>query len=195
MKLAYLFLFALSTLLLGYFSFGMLQHPTGNAVSSVYSDYVSFTVQPDHGLPIGEGSETLQLPGKVKSCTFTGTWITDNNQKFNQRNSCHNAKGTFSGSADAYQQYVINDPDLFNWADLYQPQLNPPATTYQDYSFWMELCDSEYYSPRHTPRYLATARLSGFGTNTLQFYWSYEDHDMKPQILFMIDLKCKLSSP
>ena len=173
----------------------MLDHPTGNAVSSFYHDYVSLTMQPDHGLPTGHGSETLLLTQSVKSCTFSGTWRTNNNQAFNLRRSCHKATGTFSGYADASEQYVVNDPDLFRWAGISRAAMNPPVATHQGYSFWMETCDSEYYTLHHTPRNTVKGTITGFGTKTLHFDWTYQDRDMKPQVLFMIDLTCKLSSP
>jgi len=173
----------------------MINDPTGNAVSSLYRNYVSLTMQPNHGLSTGSGSEILQLPRLVQSCTFSGTWRTNNNQAFNLRRSCHEATGTFSGYADASQQYVTNDPDLFRWAGISRAALNPPAATHESYSFWMETCDSEYYTFYHTPRYIAQATISGFGTKTLHFDWIYKDRNMKPQVLFMVDLKCKLSSP
>ncbi len=194
MKLTYLFLFVFSILFLGYFAFDILQTPTGGAVSSVYHDYISLTTQPDHGLPSGSGSLILDLPKKATSCTFTGSWVTDNDQ-FNHRGVCHNARGTFSGYADASSQYVINDPDLFYWADLSQPKLNPPLQRYDDSSFWMELCDDEYYRPNHAPRYGVQGRIEGFGTKTLSFAWDYfDDSNARPQVLFMTDLTCTLSS-
>ena len=194
MKLTYLFLFAFSILFLGLFSAELLQTPTGGVVSSVYHDYVSITAFPDHGLPEGSGSLTLDLPKNVESCTFVGSWITDNDQ-FNQRNTCHKATGTFEGYADAYEQYVMNDPDLFYWAGQSQGQLNPSAQRYADASFWMELCDTEYYRPKHIPRYGVQGRIEGFGTDTLSFAWDYkDDSNARPHVLFMMDLTCKLSS-
>lgn len=194
MKLTYLFLFAFSILFLGHFSLDTLQTPTGGVVSSVYIDYISLVAQPDHGLSRGSGTLTLDLPKKATSCTFTGSWVTDNDQ-FNQRSTCHQATGTFEGYADAFGQYVITDPDLFRWAGLSQAQLNPPAQRYADYSFWMELCDDEYYKSNHIPRYGVQGRIEGFGTKTLSFVWDYfDDGNARPQVLFMTDLTCKLVS-
>ena len=191
MKLTYLFLFAFSTLLLGYFSFSMLDHPTGNVVSSLYQDYVSLTMQPDHGLSTGSGSEILDLPRSVTSCTFSGTWRTNNNQAFNLRRFCHRATGTFSGYADASEQYVINDPDIFRWAGISRAAMNPPVATHQGYSFWMETCDDDYYSLRHIPRYTAKGTITGFGTDTLAFIWDYYDENNSPVVDFSFTLTCQ----
>ncbi|MBS3144542.1 hypothetical protein J4208_03065 [Candidatus Woesearchaeota archaeon] len=194
MKLTYLFLFAFSILFLGLFSVELLQTPTGGVVSSIYTDYVSITALPDHGLPEGSGSLTLDLPKKVKSCTFVGSWVTDNDQ-FHRRNTCHNAQGTFSGYADVHKQYVVNDPNLYSWAGQSQGKLNPSAQRYEDASFSMELCDDEYYRSNHVPRYGVQGRIEGFGTETLSFTWDYkDDSNARPQVLFMIDLTCILFS-
>ncbi len=145
--------------------------------------------------PKNSGMFTKTFPGKVQSCTFKGTWITDNDQKFNQRNTCHGAVGSFNGFADAQKQYVINDPDLFRWVGLSQASLNPPAQRYDGYSFWMETCDDEYYRSAHVPRYGVSGTITGFGTSTLAFIWNYYDENTKPAVDFSFDLDCKLQLP
>jgi len=193
MKLSYLFLLTLSTLLLGYFSQGIFLSPTGGAVSS-FHDYVTFTAQAERGRPSGQGSVVLTLPFPARSCTFTGSWITDNDQ-FNQRGSCHGAKGIFTGYVDATQQYVINNPDLFRWAGLSQAALNPSEQKYEGYSFWMETCDPEYYRPNHATRYGITGTITGFGTKQLSFTWNYfDDSNIPPHVDFMVTLDCTLFS-
>ncbi len=140
----------------------------------------------------GSGNFIRIFPAPVESCTFSGSWITDNDL-FNHNGFCHRARGTFEGYADAYEQYVTNDPDLFYWADLSQPQLNPPAQRHADSSFWMELCDDEYYRSNHAPRYGVQGRIEGFGTKTLSFVWDYfDDSNARPAVDFNFALTCVL---
>lgn len=150
------------------------------------------TYAPDASSSKGAGNFTKTFSDPVDSCTFTGSWVTDND-RFNHRGFCHNARGTFTGYADASEQYVVNDPDLFYWADLSHGQLNPPAQRYEDYSFWVELCDDAYYRPNHVPRYFVQGRIEGFDTKTLSFVWDYRDEsNARPAVDFSIDLTCVL---
>ncbi|HLC72684.1 MAG TPA: hypothetical protein VJH37_03820 [Candidatus Nanoarchaeia archaeon] len=163
--------------------------PSGNVLTVT----TGFRAYPDtSSTPRGSGMFTKTFPGKVDSCTFSGFWITDNNIRFNQRNQCHKATGTFSGYADLYEQYVINDPDLFRWAGISRAALNPPVATYEGYSFWMETCDNDYYSLRHIPRYTTKGTISGFGTDTLAFIWDYYDQNNRPVIDFSFILDCQI---
>lgn len=174
----------------------VLQEPSSRLAS--YSTTTGFRTQNVGGAsyPRGSGAFTKTFPGIVRSCTFSGTWVTDNLYFHRQQtNECHRAQGIFNGSADFYEQYVINDPDLFRWAGSSQALLNPPAQRYDGYSFWMETCDNEYYSSRHTPRYGVTGRITGFGTNTLSFTWDYYDEDNKPAVDFGFTLDCQMESP
>ena len=143
--------------------------------------------------PTGSDIFTKTFSSSVQSCTFVGSWITDNDL-YSHNGFCHNAKGTFEGYADAYEQYVVNDPDLFFWADLSQGQLNPFPQRYDGYSMWMELCDDQYYRSNHIPRYGVQGRIEGFGTKTLSFVWNYrDDSNARPAVDFSFDLTCTLS--
>ncbi|MBI1972705.1 hypothetical protein HYS50_01735 [Candidatus Woesearchaeota archaeon] len=167
-----------------------LQRPGSRFTS--FSTTTAFRVSPHvPSYPRGNGIFTKTFPGKIRSCTFTGSWITDNDQ-FNQRGSCHGAKGTFTGYADATQQYVINNPDLFQWNGLSQGALNPSEQRYEGYSFWMETCNAEYYRPGHVPKYGATGTLDGFGTNILAFVWNYFDEYARPAVDFSFVLDCQI---
>ncbi len=168
------------------------QQPPKPAKSTVFTTTTGFRVYPDRSVGSGEGVFTKTFPGKVQSCTYTGSWKTDNTRVLELRNTCHGAQGVFTGYADFYKQYVDNDPDLYRWAGPSQSYLNPSPTRHDNYGFWMETCDTEYYANRHTPRYGITGTITGFGTDTLSFAWTYYDKNTKPSIDFTFSLTCTL---
>jgi hypothetical protein len=107
-----------------------------------------------------QGTKTLPFPDVVKSCTFTGDWITENDPWGRQRRYCHKASGSFSGYGDASEQYVINDPGYFQWAGEAKPRSDPPATKYEGHVMHMLTCSHLYY---RDPEYYARATYLPLG--------------------------------
>lgn len=135
------------------------------------------------------GTYILQFPDVVESCTFDGTWITDDDPFGRQRQYCHDAMGSFHSYADAYTQYVTNDPGYFTWAGVSKPTVNPPATYYPGYVLFMNTCSNDYY---RQPLYYMRAVADGFGTKDITLIWEYYDDETKPQVTFLFNATCTL---
>ncbi len=168
------------------------QPPQPPAKPTTFTTTTGFRTYPDRSTGTGEGVFTKTFPGKVQSCAYTGTWITDNDRVMELRNTCHEAQGSFTGYADFSTQYVDNDPDLYRWAGPSQSYFNPSPVRHDNYGFWMEACDTEYYAKRHISRFGVSGAITGFGTNTLSFAWTYYDKNTKPSVDFTFSLTCTL---
>lgn len=135
----------------------------------------------------GYGITTLAFPDPVNHCFADGTWEIDNDFRARLTGYCDRATGSFDGYADAYRQYVTNDPDYFRWdAKISQ---DPPPQTYDSSFLYMHTCSTDYYRDNKNVVY---ATISGFGTKNLQIEWFYKDNTEKPAVDFIGTLTCEL---
>ncbi len=135
----------------------------------------------------GFGITTLEFPDTVNQCLVQGTWTVDNDPRARLPGYCDRATGSYSGYADAYRQYVTNDPDYFRWDGKINH--DPLPQSYPDYFLYMMTCSTDYYRDNKN---IISAYLSGFGTKNLQIEWSYKDNTNKPAVDFFGTLDCEL---
>jgi hypothetical protein len=134
----------------------------------------------------GEGIEYIDFPDDVKSCEYTGRWITtrDTNSDY-----CINAQGDFNGYADLFEQTVYSDPGLFRWEGLAENLIDPEGKVYDDYTIYTPICSNEFgISPKHYVK----GTISGFETNRLSLEWEYFSNYPRPSVDIFLDFNCKV---
>ncbi|MBT3865576.1 zinc ribbon domain-containing protein [Candidatus Woesearchaeota archaeon] len=140
----------------------------------------------------GRGTEYINFPSRVKSCEYTGRWITtrDISSDF-----CIGAEGVFSGYADLFEQTVYSDPGTFRWEGVSENLLNPEGVVYENYAVYSSLCSPDFGI---TPKYYVRGNLgsvnstTGFGTDQLALSWDYYSNFPRPGVNIFLDLNCTL---
>ena len=139
----------------------------------------------------GFGTLMLNFDGAVDSCDYDGYYIIDDMPLMRSSGRCDKARGTFKGSADTGNQYVVDDPELFTWD--YNTKNDPPPRTVDDYFFSMRPCESGYYQKEESLNF-ARARISGFGAQSLLMSWEFKDDAADRAVDVFYNLRCRVRS-
>lgn len=134
----------------------------------------------------GSGVELMEFPRRVKSCEYTGRWMTTRNIN---SDFCIGASGDFNGYADLFEQTVYSDPGSFNWEGVSENLLNPEGVLYEGYAVYAAMCSPDF---GRGPKHFVSGRLTGFGTETLTLSWGYFSNFPRPSVDVSLDLNCVL---
>ncbi len=145
-----------------------------------------FTAKSSSTSSLGHGVEYIDFPRRVKSCDYTGRWVTtkDLNSGF-----CVNAQGTFGGYGDLFEQAVYSDPGSFKWEGVSENLLDPEGAFYDGYGIYTPLCSPDFGIK---PKHYVGGEFTGFGTDRLILSWDYYSNYPRPSVDIFLDLKCKL---
>lgn len=129
------------------------------------------------------GTEIAELKGKPLSCDYTGYYTV-----LEKRNvGCYGGTGILRGHIDPGMQYVYMNPGPFDWKEM-GSVLDPAESYHEGYAVYATSCDPvNYFDGENYVR--GKAKLMDEG---VQFDWEYFNKDTKPNIDFILNLKCKI---
>ena len=155
------------------------------------SKRVQFRAEHTYGRGRGEGSVAVDLGGRVKTCMFQGSMVTNNDEILRPKLYCHGAPISLQGYYDKNTQWVTSDPGLFSWAGPGKGRDDPSPVTYQGYSMYGLLCDPYYFQ---NPRYYLRA-IAQESTNGLLLQWEYYNDETMPAVDVSLDFTCDVFLP
>ncbi len=155
--------------------------------SKDYAKSYWFTAKTRSTSGTGNGVEVINFPDKVKSCEYTGRWITT--KDLNSAGYCVGAQGVFNGYADLFEQEVYSNPGKFNWEGLSKNLIDPEGELYDNIGIYTPICSNEFSI---TPKHYVTGKINGFETNKLTLDWEYYSNYPRPAVDIFMDFKCKV---